>query len=280
MYDAAEDTAGIIKPVRIQKLYFERYQKHIDESEIMRLANKTIEDLEKHGKPSIIKYESEDGTIYMHVGKFEEWLTKSRFLDDLRALFSNQILKTKGLRSDIEKNKLEDFLIEYGIPRGLASEIVLDALCRKGYLIKKDAETYTMPDVREIKKKSMITSKFRSVLEKKVFLPEDDLITTIMQEVNKEFEKANDTVRVSEGDVRMVVDELLGDRYVRVKRSVDDKKIDTIVDTKTMLRIIDESEPLIIEKLKNIQMDKIGSGAITSEDVVKVVEEVISTLEK
>ena len=48
------------------------------------------------------------------------------------------------------------------------------------------------------------------------------------------------------------------------------------MDTRSLMKKIDESEPLIVERLRNLQIDKLGKDVLTKEDVVKVVEEVIS----
>ena len=222
MYEAAEDMAGIIRPVTIKKLYYEKYEKDIDESEVMKLANKLIEKLEKHGTPPIIKCESEEGTLYIHMDKFDDWLRQSRFYDDLKTLFVTQIFKTKGLKTDVEKHKIEDLLAKYGIPRGLASEAVIKALCTKKYLKKIDEDKYTMPDVKEDRVRTLVMNKFRSLLEKRVFLPEDDLVEEVVKEVNKELIKVDDSLKVNEGDVREILEDMLGDRYLRVAKKVND----------------------------------------------------------
>jgi hypothetical protein len=276
MYEAAEDMAGIIRPITIKKIYREKYEKDIDESEVMKLANKLIEKLEKHGTPPIIKYQSEEGTRYIHLDKFDDWLEKSKFYDELKTLFVTQIFKTKGLKTDIEKHKIEDLLAKHGIPRGLASEAVIKALCTKKYLIEVGENRYTMPDVREDRVRTLVMNKFRSMLEKKVFLPEDDLVEAVTQEVNKELIKADDTLKVDEGDVRGILEDMLGDRYVRVAKKVNDKTLNIIVDIRSLMKKIDESEPLIVERLKSLQMDKLGKDMLTKEDVAKVVEDIIS----
>ncbi len=133
-----------------------------------------------------------------------------------------------------------------------------------------------MPDVREDRVRTLVMNKFRSMLEKKVFLPEDDLVEAVTQEVNKELIKADDTLKVDEGDVRGILEDMLGDRYVRVAKKVNDKTLNIIVDIRSLMKKIDESEPLIVERLKSLQMDKLGKDMLTKEDVAKVVEDIIS----
>jgi len=276
MYEAAEDRAGIIRPATIKRLYYEKYEKDIDESEVMKLANKLIEKLEKHGTPPIIKHESEEGTLYIHMEKFDDWLIQSGFYDDLKTLFLTQILKTRGFKTGIDRYKIEDLLARYGIPRGLASETVIKALCTKKYLIKSDKDTYIMPDIKEDRVRTLVMNKFRNLLGKKVFLPEDDLIEEIVREVNKELVKVDNSFKISENDVREILEDTLGDRYVKVVKNVNDKMVNIIVDTRSLMKKIDESEALIVEKLKNIQMNRLGRGSLTKNDIIKVVEEIIS----
>jgi len=279
MYEAAEETAGIIKPIRLRSLYKERFKKDVDESEIMKMANKLIKDQERQGKPSIIKYEAEDGgTIYLHIGAFEEWLSKGTFLSNLQALFKEVAMKTGGRKQEVEKYKLEDLLVEHKIPRGLSTEIVLEALCRTGKLIKNDG-TYSMPEASEMRKRTVIESFVRDALETKGFMPEDELVSFVMKKANDEFSSVErgstlGELSVDEGDVEMIIEDMLGDRFVRLEHKAGDSKIDVIADEQNIRRILEDARPAVIEKLRGKLKEKIGSDeGLTEEDVLKTIEE-------
>lgn len=73
IYEAAAETAGLVKPVRLRTAYREKYGKDIHEAEVMKRVNKLIKEMEKEGTPPIIKHEAPDGgTLYLHMGTFEE----------------------------------------------------------------------------------------------------------------------------------------------------------------------------------------------------------------
>jgi len=239
IYEAAEETAGVIAPMRVKHLYKERFGKDIEEAEIIKVINKLIKEQERQGKPSIIKYEAEDGgTIYLHICAFEEWLSKGTFLSDLEALFSSVAMKTGGRKLEVEKYKLEDLLVKHNIPRGLSTEIVLEALCRTGKLIK--SETYSMPEASEMRKRIVIESFVRDTLETKGFMPEDELVSLVMRKVTDEFSRFGDDFIVDEEDVRVIIEDMLGDRFIRLEREVGNSTI--IADAQSLPRIVDSAE--------------------------------------
>lgn len=282
MYEAAEETAGIIKPIRLRSVYKERFKKDVDEAEVMKMANKLIKAQEKQAKPSIIKYEAEDrGTIYLHVGLFEEWLKKV-FLSDLEGLFRSVAMKTGGLREEVEKHKLDDLLVKYNIPRGFGTEIVLEALCKTGYLIKNNG-AYSMPEVKETRKKIVIESFIRDTLETKGFMPEDELVSLATRKANEEFSRVErgstlGGLSADVGDVEMAIENMLGDRFMRLEHKIGDSKINVIADAQNIHRILEDAKPAVIEKLRGRLKEKIGSEeGLTEGDVMVAIEEMLKS---
>jgi hypothetical protein len=279
MYEAAEETAGIIKPIRLRSLYKERFKKDVDEAEIMKMANRLIKAQEKEGKTQIIKHEAADGgTIYLHKGAFDEWLS-STFLSDLKMIFGSVAMKTGGRRQEVEKYKLEDLLVEYHIPRGLSTEIVLDALCSGEYLIKNDDGTYSMPAAKEIRKKVVLENVIKDTLETKGFMPEDELVSLVMIKANEEFSRVErgstlGGLNVNEGDVEIAIENMLGDRFIRLEDKVGDTKIKVIADAQNLHKLLEDAKPAVIENLRGTLKEKIGSDeGLTEEDVMKAIEE-------
>jgi hypothetical protein len=255
----------------------------VDEAEIMKMANKLIKGQEKQAKPAIMKYEVEDrGTIYLHVGAFEEWLSRGAFLPDLEGLFSSVAMKTGGLRQEVEKYTLEDLLVRHNIPRGLSTEIVLQALCRTGHLIKSDGN-YSMPEVKETRKKFVVESLVKEALERKGFMPEDELINIITRKANVEFSKVErgstlGGLSVNEGDIRIILEDMFGDRFMRLEHKVGDSTIKVIVDAQNLRDILDDAKPAVLEMLKGRLKEKIGSEEeLNDEDVVGVMEEMLKS---
>ena len=278
MYEAAEETAGIIKPIRLRNVYNERFKRDVDEGEIMKLANKLIKGQQKHAKPTIIKHSVEDrGTIYLHVGAFEEWLDISTFLLDLQSLFSDVAIKTAGRRQEVERYKLEDLLVGHQIPRGLSTEIVLDALCSADYLIRNDNGTFSMPAAKEQSEKIMIASFVRDALETKGFMPEDELVSLVTRKT-KEENSGHGGPSVDEGVVQATIEDMLGDRFIQLERKVGDSTIRVIVDAQNLQRILDDAKPAVIEKLKDRMKEKIGRDEmLNKDDVVDALEDILKS---
>lgn len=281
MYEAAEETAGIIKPIRLRSVYKERFEKDVDEAEIMKMANKLIKAQEKQAKPSIMKYEAEDrGTIYLHVGAFEEWLSRGVFISDLEGLFKSVAMKTGGLREEVEKHKLDELLVKYNIPRGLGTEIVLGALCKTGHIIKSNG-AYSMPEVKETRKKIVVEGFVKDTLERKGFMPEDELISFVTRKANDEFLRVEQGstlggLSVNEGDVRVILEDMLGDRFTRLEHKVDDSTMKVIADAENLRRVLEDAKPAVLERLRGRLREKIGSEeGLTEEDIVEVIEEAV-----
>lgn len=283
MYEAAEETAGIIKPIRLRSVYKERFEKDVDEAEIMKMANKLIKAQEKQAKPSIMKYEAEDrGTIYLHVGAFEEWLSRGVFISDLEGLFKSVAMKTGGLREEVEKHKLDELLVKYNIPRGLGTEIILEALCKTGHIIKSNG-AYSMPEVKETRKKIVVEGFVKDTLERKGFMPEDELISFVTRKANDEFLRVEQGstlggLSVNAGDVRVILEDMLGDRFTRLEHKVDDSTMKVIADAENLRRVLEDAKPAVLERLRGRLREKIGSEeGLTEEDIVEVIEEAVKS---
>ncbi len=283
MYEAAEETAGVIKPIRLRSVYKERFEKDVDEAEIMKIANKLIKAQEKQAKPSIMKYEAEDrGTIYLHVGAFEEWLSRGAFISDLEGLFKSVAMKTGGLREEVERHKLDELLVKYNISRGLGTEIVLEALCKTGYLIKSNG-AYSMPEMKETRKKIVVEGFVKDTLERKGFMPEDELISFVTRKANDEFLRVEQGstlggLSVNERDVRVILEDMLGDRFTRLEHKVDDSTMKVIADAENLRRVLENAKPAVLERLRGRLREKIGSEeGLTEEDIAEVIEEAVKS---
>ncbi len=283
IYKAAEETAGLLKPIRLRTAYREKYGTDIHEAEVMKRVNKMIKEMEKEGTAPIIKHEAPDGgTIYLHMGTFEEWMDKTGFLAEFIAFFQQELVKTKGSKPDVEKHKLEDILVRYNVPRGLGVNIVLDALCKKDKLVQHN-DTYSMPEIREIRKAMVVENSIKAIIKIKGYVTDGELIEEAVKKSNAEFARtvvpgsSFSGLNVSSPEVRSILDTMLGERYQALNHKVGDADVRMIVDVTSLEQIIGDLAPSIVEGLKNRFKEKIeGEGNLSKEDLVDVIDELIT----
>lgn len=283
IYEVAEETAGLIKPVRLRRAYRERYGKDLSEAEVMKKMNKMIREMEREGTPSIIKHEAPDGgTIYLHMGTFEEWMDKKGFLAEFVAFFQQELMKTKGSKPDVEKHKIEDFLVRYNVPRGLGADIVLDALCKKNKLIQHNG-TYSMPEIREMRKAMVVENSIKAILKMKGYMIDDELVDDALKKSNTEFARTEVSgssfsgLTVSAHEVRSILDNMLGERYLALTHKLGDTDVRMIVDIPSLEKIIGGLGPSVVEGLKNRFKEKIEKGeSLSKEDLVDVIDKLIA----
>lgn len=283
IYEAAEETAGLVKPVRLRSAYRERYGKDVSEAEVMKMMNKMIKEMEKEGTSSIIKHEASDGgTIYLHIGTFEEWMEKKGFLAEFIAFFQQELVKTKGSKPDIEKHKLEDFLVRYNIPRGLGIDIVLDALCKENKLIQHN-DTYSMPEIKAMRRTMVVENSIKAILKIKGYMIDGELIEDAVKKSNDEFARTEVSgssfsgLSVSAHEVRSTLDNMLGERYLALNHKLGDADVRMIVDVSSLEKIIGSLGPSAVEGLKSRFKEKIeDGGSLSKEDLVDVIDKLIA----
>lgn len=283
VYEAAEETAGIVKPIRLRSAYRGEYGKDVSEADVMKMVNKMIKEMEKEGTSPIIKHEAPDGgTIYLHMGVFEEWMEKKGFLAEFIAFFQQELMKTKGSKPDVEKHKIEDFLVRYNIPRGLGVDVVLDALCKKNKLIQHN-DTYSMLEIREMRKTMVVENSITAILKIKGYMVDEELVDDAVKKSNDEFARTEVSgssfsgLGVSAHEVRGVLDNMLGERYMALNHKLGDADVRMIVDVPGLEKILGGLAPSVVEGLKSRFKEKIeGGGSLSKEDLVDVIDKLIT----
>ena len=287
VYEAAEETAGIVKPIRLRSAYREEYDKDVSEADVMKMVNKMIKEMEKEGTSPIIKHEAPDGgTIYLHMGVFEEWMEKKGFLPEFIAFFQQELMKTKGSKPDVEKHKIEDFLVRYNIPRGLGIDVVLDALCKKNKLIQYN-DTYSMPEIREMRKTMVVENSIKAILKTKGYIVDEELIDDAVKKSNGEFARTEVSgssfsgLNVSTHEVRSIFSKLGTSTIMRTSASLNHKLGDAdvrmIVDVPSLEKIIGGLAPSVVAGLKSRFKEKIEEGgSLSKEDLVDVIDKLIT----
>lgn len=209
-------------------------------------------------------------------------MDKTGFLVEFIAFFQQELVKTKGSKPDVEKHKLEDILVLYNVPRGLGVNIVLDALCKKDKLVQHN-DTYSMPEIREIRKAMVVENSIKAIIKIKGYMTEGELIEEAVKKSNAEIARtvvpgsSFSGLNVSSPEVRRILDNMLGERYQALNHKVGDADVRMIVDVTSLEKIIGDWAPSVVEGLKNRFKEKIeGGGSLSKDDLVDVIDELIT----